>query len=354
LKIPKNLVAASLNRVRGYIVIASVCLLLFQAVASGPPEHPVSNIFRPLATPAKTEFDLAMLVFAITGAIFAAVGALIVYTIFRFRDRSKDGPESEPPQVYGSNRIEIAWTVIPILIVFVLAGVSTRAIWGVENASPPKNALQVTVIGHQFWWEVHYPHYGVVTANEIHIPVSRNHENATYFELKSVDVIHSLWVPELGGKTDLIPNRVNHMWLDPNEPGVYRANCTEFCGVQHANMLLQVVAEEPADFERWTVAQQKAHQSEPAVSDGQRKFQMFVCNACHTIKGTRFVGKVGPDLTHLMSRRMIGSGVLPNNHEGLRDWIANPQSSKPGCLMPALKLAGKNLDDLTAFMETLN
>ena len=326
-------------------MITSICLLFLQATPSGPPEHAVSNIFRPLATPAKSEFDLAMLVFAITGAIFATVAALILYTIFRFRERPGTVSESEPAQVYGSSRIEIAWTVIPVLIVFVLAGVSTRVIWGVEYASPPQSASQVSVIGHQYWWEIRYPHYGIVTANEIHIPVSRNHERASYFELKSADVIHSLWVPELAGKTDLIPNRVNHMWLDPSTSGVYRANCTEFCGVQHANMLLQVVAEEPEDFDRWLASQQKPHQTDAAFSDGQKKFQMFACAGCHAIKGTRFMGRLGPDLTHVMSRRLIGSGVLPNNHDGLRDWIANPQSSKPGCLMPGMKLSGKNLDD---------
>ena len=333
-------------------MFAFVCLLLLQAQPTALAEHSIPNIFHPLSTPARTEFGVSMLVFAITGAIFVVVAALLIYTMVRFRHRPGKDDEAEPPQVYGSNRIEAAWTVIPILIVFVLAGVSARVVWGVEDASPPKSTLHVTVIGHQYWWEVNYPYYGVVTANEIHVPVARGGQHATYLELTSNDVIHSLWVPELGGKTDLIPKRENHMWLDPSEPGVYRGSCTEFCGVQHANMLLEVVAQEPADFERWVAAQQKSHPVVAPVSDGQKRFMM--CAGCHAIKGTHFMGRLGPDLTHIASRRSIGSGVLPNTPENLRAWISNAQDSKPGCLMPAMKLTSKNLDDLTAFMETLN
>jgi cytochrome c oxidase subunit II len=240
-----------------------------------------------------------------------------------------------------------------MLIVFVLAGVSARIVWGVEDASPPPSTLHVSVIGHQYWWEVRYPHYGVVTANEIHVPVAQPGSHATYFELTSTDVIHSLWVPELAGKTDLIPGRINHMWFDASEPGVYRGNCTEFCGVQHANMLLQVVVEEPADFERWIAAQQKPHRVTVPFTDGQKRFMTSACAACHTIKGSPFLGRLGPDLTHLMSRRTIGSGVLPNSPADLRAWVSNSQDSKPGCLMPATKLSGQNLDQLTAFLETL-
>lgn len=331
----------------------SVVFAFIQVQADGLREHKITNIFNPLTTPAKAEFNMAMLVFAITGTIFAVVAGLIIYTLIRFRRRREDDGQQEPPQVYGSNQIEAAWTVVPILIVFVLAGVAARTIWAVEDAIPPKSAVHVTVTGRQYWWEVHYPYYGIVTANEIHIPVSPNHDRATYFELRSTDVIHSLWVPELGGKTDLIPNRINHMWMDPSEPGVYWGNCTEFCGVQHANMLLEVVAEPAGDFDKWVTAQQQGHNAGARLTDGQKKFQMFACSACHAVKGTRFAGKLGPDLTHFMSRRTLGSGVLPNTEANLRAWIANPQESKPGCLMPSIKLTGKNLDDIVAYMQTL-
>ena len=333
-------------------MLSAACLFLLEIARSGLPEHKVPNIFHPLATPARSEFKIGMLVFAITGTIFVVVASLIVYTMARFRSR-RQSALGEPPQVYGSNRIEAAWTVIPILIVFVLAGVTARVTWGVQDASPPKSALHVEVIGHQYWWEIRYPDFGVVTANEIHVPVSQAGQNATYFDLTSADVIHSLWVPELGGKTDLIPGRMNHMWFDPNEAGIYRGNCTEFCGVQHANMLLDVVAQQPEDFSRWIAEQREPHRAAPAPVAGQAQFQMFACFACHTIRGTRFAGTSGPDLTHLMSRRTIGSGVLANQPDELRAWISDPQSAKPGCLMPSMKLAGNNLDALTKYLETL-
>jgi cytochrome c oxidase subunit 2 len=333
--------------------LLATILAFFQAQPSGLPEHKITNMFNPLTTPAKVEFNMGMLEFAITGAIFAVVGGLLIYTMIRFRRRGNDDSRQEPPQIYGSNQIEAAWTVIPILIVFVIAGVSARSVWGVEDASPPANALHVTVIGHQYWWEVHYPFYNVTTANEIHVPVSRNRDRASYFELKSTDVIHSLWIPELGGKTDLIPNRVNHMWMDPSEAGIFWGSCTEFCGVQHANMLIQVVAQEPADFDKWIAEQQQGQPVPTEISAGQKRFQMAGCWACHAVKGTRFNGKIGPDLTHLMSRREIGSGVLHNTPENLRAWIINPQQSKEGCAMPPSKLAPDKLDELVAYLETL-
>lgn len=328
--------------------------LLAAAVPQQLSEHTVPNIFHPLSSVARTEMNLGFLVFAITGCIFVVVASLLAYTMIRFRGRANPDGEAvnEPAQVYGSNRIEAAWTVIPILIVFVLIGVSSRAVWGIQDASPPPDAVQIQVTGHQYWWEIRYPGYDVVTANEIHVPVALNGRHASYLQLKSADVIHSLWVPELGGKTDLIPGRTNHMWFDPVEAGVYRGNCTEFCGVQHANMLLEVVVQQPDDFRAWIAAQQKPQAL--SVSAGQRAFQTAGCFACHAIKGTHFMGRLGPDLTHVASRRTIGSGILPNTPASLRSWIANPQDSKPGCLMPGMKLSGPALDNLTAYLETLN
>ncbi len=310
-------------------------------------------MFNPLTTPAKAEMNMGMLEFAITGCIFVVVASLLVYTMIRFRRRRDDDSRQEPPQIYGSNQIEAAWTVIPILIVFVIAGVSARTVWGVEDASTPASALHIKVIGHQFWWEVHYPGYNIVTANEIHIPVSHNRDHVTSLEYTSKDVIHSLWVPELGGKTDLVPNRTNHTWVDPSEPGVFWGSCTEFCGVQHANMLIQFVAQEPADFDKWVAEQQQPQPVPTEISAGQKRFQMSGCWACHAVKGTHFNGQIGPDLTHLMSRREIGSGVLDNTTENLKAWVVNPQQSKPGCLMPQSKISGANLDELVAYLETL-
>ncbi len=350
-------------------------LMLFQAPATKLPEFRISDMFKPLASPAQSEKDVAMLTFAITGAIYVVVASLICYAIFRFRRKQGDDMHQEPAQVYGSNQIEVAWTVIPILIVFVLVGVSARVIAGVQNASPPKDTLHVTVVGHQWWWEVQYPDYGIRTANEIHVPVGAEGKVATYLQLESADVIHSFWLPQLSGKTDVIPNRTNYMWIDPHKAGVYFGNCAEYCGTQHANMLLRVVAQEPADFKQWTIEQQRKQPQLPnAVPAGgqlqtaslqsnvnqqsqatrnEAAFESLSCVNCHTVQGTVADGKFGPDLTHLMSRSTIGSNAIELTHDNLRKWVDDPQDLKPGCLMQSLKLTNRELDQVVAYLETL-
>ena len=335
-------------------MFALAALALLQGSTSAAAEHRVTNIFRPLATPADAERNLALFVLAITAAIFVVVAALIVYTIVRFRRRASDDTRQEPPQVYGSNQIEVAWTVIPILIVFVLIGVTARVIASVQNASPPPSTLKITLIGHQWWWEVRYPDFGVVTANEIHVPVSRaDGQPATYLRLESMDVIHSFWVPQLSGKMDLIPNRDNFLWIDPREPGIYLGNCAEYCGTQHANMLLRVIAQEPADFNRWASEQRKSAEDNPQLSEIKATFQSLSCVNCHMVKGTGAIGRFGPDLTHLMSRQTIGAGVLTNTSANLRAWVNDPQVAKPGCLMPSMKLTGDQLDQVVAYLQAL-
>jgi len=345
-----------MTRGRGILPLLIPAATLQAAAAAALPEHRITNIFQPLATPAESEYNIAMLIFAITGVIFVGVAGLIAYTIWRFRQPSDAAQHQEPPQVYGSNQIEVAWTVLPILIVFVLIGVSARVIAAVENASPPQAALKVTVIGHQWWWEVLYPDYNIVTANEIHMPASRDGKNATYLQLQSADVIHSFWVPQLSGKTDLIPNRTNFMWMDPREPGVYVGNCAEYCGTQHANMLLRVVAEDPADFKRWTVEQQKRSVDDTGASGDRAVFESLACVNCHNITGLGKASagsKFGPDLTHLMSRQSLGSGVITNTPENLRAWVNDPQTSKPGCLMPSMRLTPDELTKVVDYLESL-
>jgi cytochrome c oxidase subunit II len=321
-----------------------------QVQGTNLPERRVANMFNPLASPGESEKQVALLTFAITGAIFIVVGGIIVYTIARFRRKPGDDMHQEPPQVYGSNQIEIAWTIIPILIVFVLIGVMARVVAGVENASPPKTTTHVTVVGHQWWWEVQYPDYHITTANEIHIPFSPDGGQATYFVLQSIDVAHSFWIPQLSGKTDVIPNRDNYLWMNPKASGIYYGNCAEYCGTQHANMQLRVVAESPEDFKKWTLNQQtKVNEA----SQGKAVYESLACVNCHMIQGTTSIGKFGPDLTHLMSRREIGSGVIENNHKNLRAWVNDPQDIKPGCLMPSLKLTDHELDQVVAYLETL-
>ena len=334
-------------------MIVHALAALLQTKVPGLPEHRVANIFKPLATPAQSEYEIALFVIVITTVIFVVVGGLIVFTMLRFRRRPGDDTRQEPPQVYGSNQIEAAWTVIPILIVFVLIGVTARITAGVENASPPASTLKVTVIGHQWWWEVAYPDFGIVTANEVHVPASPDGKTATYLNLQSMDVIHSFWVPQLSGKTDLIPNRTNYLWIDPREAGVYLGNCAEYCGTQHANMLIRVIAHGPGDFEKWAAEQQKPAENNPQVSDARAAFESLSCINCHMVRGTAAAGKFGPDLTHLMSRQTIGSGVLENTAENLRAWINDPQESKPGCYMPSMKLTNKELDQVVAYLQSL-
>ncbi|MFL6350939.1 MAG: cytochrome c oxidase subunit II [Bryobacteraceae bacterium] len=333
-------------------MLAEVLAALLQTQIPGIAEHRVQNIFKPLASPAQSEYDIALFVLAVTAVIFVVVAALIVFTIARFRRKHGDDSRLEPPQVYGSNQIEAAWTVIPILIVFVLIGVSARVIASVQNASPPPSTLKVTLIGHQWWWEVVYPDYGIVTANEIHVPAAAA-KTATYLRLESMDVIHSFWVPQLSGKTDLIPNRINYMWIDPREPGIYVGNCAEYCGTQHANMLIRVVAEAPNDFHTWAARQQKTAVQDAQLSAAEALFETLACVNCHTIKGTPAIGRFGPDLTHLMSRQTLAAGVLANTPQNIRSWVNDPQGAKPGCFMPSMKLTGEQLDQVVSYLQSL-
>jgi cytochrome c oxidase subunit 2 len=295
-----------------------------------------------------------MLVLSVTLAIFLIVGGLLLYAVIRFRNRPTDS-EREPAQIYGSNQIELSWTVIPILIVVMLFLSTTRVILETEASPKPSDALDVTVIGHQFWWEYRYPKLGVITANELHVPVSDPAKpTRTYLALSSADTDHSFWVPRLAGKTDLIPNRLNTMWIDPQEPGLYLGQCAQYCGTQHAKMLLRVYAQSPEDFAAWIKQQQKQANEDLEVAEGKAVFMRNACINCHTIAGTVATGRFGPDLTHLASRDTIASGPVQNTPENLRKWIADPNSMKPGVLMPSMHLNDHDLDVITAYLTTLH
>jgi cytochrome c oxidase subunit 2 len=323
--------------------------------AFADPTQPLSptSIFAPASTPAKSIFGLSLFVLAVTGAIFLVVFALLFYSVVKFRKRRNDD-DREPPQVYGSNQVELAWTIIPILIVVALFMATARVIAVVQKTSPPSNAIAVTAIGHQFWWEYRYPDLGVVTANELHVPVSDPVDpTPTFIKLLSADTDHSFWVPRLGGKTDLIPNHPNSMWIDPQETGVYLGQCAQYCGTQHAKMLLRVYVQSRGEFDRWIRQQRQPAFVNEAVAQGQRIFETTACINCHTVSGTVANGRFGPDLTHLMSRDTIAAGAVLNTPENLRRWILNPDQIKPGSLMPAMELNEQELDALTAYLETL-
>jgi cytochrome c oxidase subunit 2 len=315
-----------------------------------------TSIFAPVSTPAESIFGLSIFVLLTVVGIFVVVFSLLAYAAVKFRNKQGDD-RREPAQIYGSTQVELAWTVIPILIVVTLFLATTHVILAVQNAPHPANALNITVIGHQYWWEYRYPQLNIVTANELHIPVSDPaHPTPTFLTLLSADTDHSFWVPRLAGKTDLIPNHPNQTWIDPHQTGLFLGQCAQYCGTQHAKMLLRVYVQSPEEFDRWVHEQQQAAQpaaSAPGSSANARVFESTACVNCHTVSGTRAVGKFGPDLTHLMSRETIASGAAPNTPETLRLWIKNPNAIKPGSKMPAMGLNDQDLDAVTAYLETL-
>ncbi len=329
------------------------------------------SMFDPASPGAESIRNVSILVLVITGFIFILVEGVLFYAIFRFGRRLSmvaGGGQTEPPQVYGSKPIEIAWTAAPALIVFLLIMVTIRTLWEVDPTPPaPKagdQALFVTAIGHQWWWEYRYDHYdgkqlGFITANELCIPAGANGvTHPVYLTLKSADVCHSFWVPRLAGKTDMIPGRTNHAWFQTDRPDLYLGQCAEFCGTQHANMLIRIVAQPAEDFNRWLTGEQKDQSAKgndsAAVANGRKVFLGQSCVNCHRVSGTAAQGTYAPDLTHLMSRQTLAAGMIPNTAENLRQWIADPQTIKPGCLMPAFGLSDRDRDAIVDYLVTLH
>jgi cytochrome c oxidase subunit II len=330
-----------------------LAILLFFCEFCGAVQNHDTSIFSSLSTPAHSITRLGYFVFAVTGAIFLAISVLLVYAIVRYRERPQD-PLVEPPQVFGSTEIELSWTIIPVLIIIILFLTAAGAIFALQDAKKPANALNVIVVGHQFWWEYRYPQLGIVTANELHIPASNTGDSRpTFMQLTSADVNHSFWIPQLAGKVDALPNRTTDLWMDPHKPGVYLGQCSLLCGVEHAKMLLRVYVDSPEHFDAWVKQQREPAGLSAQAAEGRRVFEAQSCVNCHTIRGTPANGRFGPDLTHLMSRATIASGSLDNNTDNLRRWIDNPDTFKPGVLMPSLHLTTQEVDQVTAYLTTL-
>jgi cytochrome c oxidase subunit II len=258
-----------------------------------------------------------------------------------------------------SDRVTPRWAVrlvmlggvlVPVLILAVL-WVLTLSDMSALSHPGRSGPIRVQVVGHQWWWEVRYPQERIVTANDLHIPVGRRVE----VELTTDDVIHSFWVPQLTGKTDLVSGRTNRMWIQADRPGVYRGQCAEYCGLQHANMIFYVVADPPDKFRDWLTGegQAAATPTDPSAVRGQEVFLSSACVGCHTIRGTDARGTVGPDLTHVGSRISIGAGALPNTASNLAIWISDSQAVKPGNLMPPIPLSGDELEAVVAYLEGL-
>jgi cytochrome c oxidase subunit 2 len=303
--------------------------------------NPVLNPASPQARALLSLLTVTMIVCAV---IFLIVVVYAVWCMVKFRRR---GP-GEPRQVTGNSTLEISWTVGSILTLVFLFVLMVRAMHIADAQT--ERAPDVTVIGHQWWWEVRYPN-GIVTANEIHIPVKSD----VLVDVQAADVIHSFWVPQLGRKIDAVPGHPNRVWIRADTAGDYAGACSEFCGAQHAWMRILVMAQEPDAFHDWSAQQllpAKAAAT-PTTIQGEKLFLSKTCVSCHAIRGVSPATVVGPDLTHFAGRQTIGAGVLQNNAANLRHWLANPQKIKPGCLMPDFRLRYPEVDNLAAFLETL-
>jgi cytochrome c oxidase subunit 2 len=240
--------------------------------------------------------------------------------------------------------------VIPTIIVAILFFLTVKTMYAVD---PPKGDREpdIVIIGHQWWWELYYPKSRVLTANELHIPVGEK----WLARLESVDVIHDFWVPELFRKIDLVPGHPNYIWLVAGKPGIYLGACAEFCGLQHANMRIRVIAETRDEFDAWQLGQLKipTTPTDGEAAKGAELFQDRACMNCHYISGTAAAARIGPSLTHFSTRQTIGAGVLENTPENLKGWLLNPNAYKPGSLMPNMKLSDLEADQIVAYLEAL-
>ena len=304
---------------------------------------------------ASSEARLGWWLVIVSGVVVAIVSLLVVIGGWRRRPGTRDARALERTAAHGGLLwIYLGGLIIPAVILVISFALTLGTLHA--TARPGRDpAATIQVIGHRWWWEVRYidpdPAQTIETANEIHVPVGR----PVRIQLTSADVIHSFWVPQLAGKTDVIPGQTNVAWLEADSAGVYRGACTEYCGLQHANMALVVIAEPPAAFSAWQSAQHAsaAAPSDPEAAAGLAVFQKAACATCHAIRGTDALGRVGPDLTHLASRLTLAAGTLENTRGNLAGWIGNAQAIKPGNDMPVMTIAPRDLQALLAYLETL-
>jgi cytochrome c oxidase subunit 2 len=356
---------------------AWMALLGLLLAGCGVRELPQSAL-NPAGPVADSQDQLWNLVFWIAVGVFVLVQGLILYAVFRFRDR---GGDEIPKQVAGNTRLEIIWTIIPAVILIGIAVPTVRTIF--DLAEPPaEDALDVRIIGKQYWWAFEYlgeEGQGVITANELHIPVGREvaldmqslsatlpdpgpDADVVVGEPVSNGVIHSFWVPRLAGKQDVVPGHTRRLMIEADEPGVYPGQCAEFCGLSHARMRFEVIAHEPAEFEQWLddQAQPAAAASGGQAAQGQELFQSQQCITCHAIDGYEAAAgapaevRIGPNLTHFASRRKFAGGIFDvDDRAQLEAWLRNPQAVKAGSQMPNLGLSDEQINALTDYLYTL-
>lgn len=323
-------------RVAQIVLIISATLCLFGCETA-------PSTFSPKGSAASQISRLWWTMLAIGSAVYLATMLLMLLGLFRSREKRPFLPKGRRLIIGGG-------LVVPLFILIFVYGFSLVTLNALAPTHSQEN-LTIEVTGHQWWWEVHYPQYSVVTANEIHVPVGQ----PVNIKLTSDDVIHSFWVPELHGKMDMIPGRTNDFWLQADVAGEYWGLCAEFCGTQHAKMLFVVVAESNEQFLAW-LDQQQQPAREPATEITQQGFDVFMeagCGTCHAISGTDATGDFGPNLTHLASRLTLGAGAVRNSTGTLAGWVVDPHGIKPGNLMPSADISGEDLQALLAYLESL-
>ena len=311
--------------------------------------QPGGGSLDPQGPVAQAMADLWWLMSALGVAVFVVVTVLLAVGLFRRPQTTEPHAGEKTPTGFGRWMI-VGGVLMPTVVLLVVLGATLRAMRFVPNTAPPE-ALVVEVVGHQWWWEVRYPDEGITTANELHIPVGR----PIALKLTSADVIHSFWVPRLGGKIDLLPDGTNTLVLEADEPGEHHSQCAEFCGLQHANMGLTVVAEPQERFASW-MADRKEPAVKPTGATARRGLELFLafeCASCHAIQGTTADATAGPDLTHIANRPTLGAGVLSNTPKNLADWVTDPHAIKNGVKMPAAKLTEEQLDAVLAYLDGL-
>lgn len=329
-------------------VFALLALLAFTAVAcgGGGPQ----SVLDPEGEYAREPDKLWNLVFWIAVVIFFVVEAVLVWAVVKFRHN----PDRQAAQFHGNTKLEVILTAIPAII---LAGVAIPTIGQIFNLSeePVGDYVKVNVQGRQFWWRFEYPDLGIVTANELHIPVGQD----VRLELDGYDVVHNFWVPRLAGGEDVIPTRTNYILMKADRPDVYLGQCKEFCGESHSRMRIRVIAQTPQEFDRWVAEQQEdaAQEQSGVAAEGAEIFNQ-TCTACHAVKGTANApeddsGLAGPNLTHFASREWFAGNIFENNEENLRRWIDDPPAMKPGATMPDYGLDEEQIDAVVAYLQTL-
>jgi cytochrome c oxidase subunit II len=350
----RSLVGLSWRPVR---ILGLILLLAAGAALSGCASELPQTPFDPKGPVAQMQLSLLKLSMWFAVAIGAVVAGLLLYAVIRFK--AKGDEKQIPKQIRGNHTLEIIWTLIPILIL-VLVGVPTvKTIWATQAPlANAQDAVTVRVVGHQWWFEFQYPNEKVVTGNEMFIPVGQ----PINIELTSEDVIHSFWVPKLGGKMDVIPGRTNRMWLQADEAGNFYGQCAELCGTSHAKMRFRVRAVSKAEFDQWVKDRQSgAVKPVPnskeaaglAIMQGQGN--KAACFSCHSIDGAeKMQGKVGPNLSNVGARTTIAAGLLDNTEENLKAWIRDPQSIKPEAKMPSHpNLSDEDLNSIVAYLRSL-